>query len=252
MEDEQLENRRRVWTLVVVDALVVALVGLIIGIIARAWWLGLVVGLVVGVAAMAVVIRAGAGMILRRCGARTAPAGEYPRFHNLVEGLCVSYGLDKPDLYVLDDPARNAMALGRDHHHAAIAVTTGLLGDLERIELEAVLAHELARIRRLDIGPATAAAVLWGAPGIRQRVVGHGREVDADSDACGITRYPPGLIAALEKVREHRAAAHTGGRFGAQLWFADPLPSEYGSGQNVRRLATHVPLEYRIALLQER
>ena len=70
-----------------------------------------------------------------------------PRYHNLVEGLCVSAGLPKPELYVIDDDAPNSFATGRNPDHAAIVVTTGLLEKLSRMELEGVLAHELAHIR---------------------------------------------------------------------------------------------------------
>ena len=50
---------------------------------------------------------------------------EYARLHNLVEGLCIASGLPKPRIYVIDDPAPNAFATGRNPKHAAIAVTTG-------------------------------------------------------------------------------------------------------------------------------
>ena len=66
-----------------------------------------------------------------------------PRYHNLVEGLCIASGLPKPRLYIVDDPAPNAFATGRNPKHAAIAVTTGLLEKMNRVELEGVLAHEL-------------------------------------------------------------------------------------------------------------
>ena len=74
---------------------------------------------------------------------------EYRRLHNLVEGLCIAGGLPKPRLYVVDDPAPNAFATGRNPKHAAIAVTTGLLEKMNRVELEGVLAHELSHIQQL-------------------------------------------------------------------------------------------------------
>ena len=70
-------------------------------------------------------------------------AEEYPRLHNLVEGLCIAAGLPKPRVYIVDDVAPNAFATGRNPKHAAIAVTTGLLEKMNRVELEGVLAHEL-------------------------------------------------------------------------------------------------------------
>jgi heat shock protein HtpX len=83
--------------------------------------------------------------------------------HNLVEGLCIASGLPKPRVYIVDDPAPNAFATGRDPKHAAIAVTTGLLEKLNRVELEGVLAHELSHIRNYDILVSTLAVTLVGA-----------------------------------------------------------------------------------------
>ncbi|MFZ9319840.1 MAG: M48 family metalloprotease, partial [Ilumatobacteraceae bacterium] len=66
---------------------------------------------------------------------RAKPADEqvYKRLHNLVEGLCIAGGLPKPRVYVIDDPAPNAFATGRNPKHAAIAVTSGLLEKLDRV-----------------------------------------------------------------------------------------------------------------------
>ncbi len=97
--------------------------------------------------------------------ARAVPANPvtYRRLHNLVEGLCIAAGLPKPELYVVHDPSPNAFATGRDPNHSAIAVTTGLLERMNRVELEAVLAHELAHIRSYDIRTQTIAVTAVGA-----------------------------------------------------------------------------------------
>ena len=79
--------------------------------------------------------------------AKPADAQQYQRLHNLVEGLCIAAGLPKPRVYIVEDPAPNAFATGRSPKHAAIAVTTGLLEKLNRVELEGVVAHELSHIR---------------------------------------------------------------------------------------------------------
>ena len=96
---------------------------------------------------------------------RAVPADpeQYQRLHNLVEGLCIASGLPKPGVYIVDDPAPNAFATGRDPKHAAIAVTTGLLEKMNRVELEGVLAHELSHIRNYDILVCTLAVTLVGA-----------------------------------------------------------------------------------------
>ena len=77
---------------------------------------------------------------LRMSRARPGRRRGYARYHNIVEGLCIASGLPKPRLYVIDDPAPNAFATGRSPRNAAVAVTTGLLDKMNRIELEGVLA----------------------------------------------------------------------------------------------------------------
>ncbi|MSX99192.1 MAG: M48 family metalloprotease, partial [Actinobacteria bacterium] len=95
---------------------------------------------------------------------RAVPADEveYKRLHNLVEGLCIAGGLPKPRLYVINDQAPNAFATGRNPKHAAVAVTSGLLEKLDRVELEGVLAHELSHIKNYDILVSTLAVTLVG------------------------------------------------------------------------------------------
>jgi heat shock protein HtpX len=95
--------------------------------------------------------------------AKPAEGPEYQRYHNLVEGLCIAAGLPKPRLYVVDDPAPNAFATGRNPKHAALAVTTGLLETMNRVELEGVIAHELSHVKNYDILVTTVAVTAVGA-----------------------------------------------------------------------------------------
>ena len=95
--------------------------------------------------------------------ARPADGPEYARYRNLVEGLCIAAGLPVPKLYVVDDPAPNAFATGRNPKHAAVAVTTGLLEKMNRVELEGVLAHELSHVKNYDILVTTIAVTAVGA-----------------------------------------------------------------------------------------
>ncbi len=82
--------------------------------------------------------------------------------YHLVENLCITAGIPIPKIYVIDDPAPNAFATGRNPKHSAIAITTGLLNKLERSELEGVIAHELSHIRNYDILIATLTTVMVG------------------------------------------------------------------------------------------
>jgi heat shock protein HtpX len=94
--------------------------------------------------------------------AKPAVGPEYQRYHNLVEGLCIAAGLPKPKLYVVDDPAPNAFATGRNPKHSSLAVTTGLLKMMNRVELEGVIAHELSHVKNYDILAGTVAVIAVG------------------------------------------------------------------------------------------
>lgn len=100
---------------------------------------------------------------IRSARARPADATEYADLHRLVEGLSLAAGVPKPRLYIVDDPAPNAFATGRNPEKAAVAVTTGLLERMDRRELEAVLAHELGHVRNGDLLTVTVAVTLAGA-----------------------------------------------------------------------------------------
>ncbi|MEA2718083.1 MAG: heat shock protein HtpX, partial [Actinomycetota bacterium] len=112
---------------------------------------GLLVALVVVGIGSAVAWWKSDAVALAMSHARLTTAEDEPRLHNLVEGLCIAAGLPKPRVYLIDDAAPNAFATGRNPQHAAIAVTTGLMDKLTRIELEGVLAHELSHIKNYDI-----------------------------------------------------------------------------------------------------
>ncbi|MBU4555511.1 MAG: M48 family metalloprotease [Actinobacteria bacterium] len=85
-----------------------------------------------------------------------------PYLVNVIEGLAIAAGLPTPAAYVIDDPAPNAFATGRNPEHAAIAVTTGLVEKLDRLELEGVVAHEMAHVKNYDTLVQTLAAVMAG------------------------------------------------------------------------------------------
>jgi len=234
--------------------------------------------------------------------ARPADPVEQARLHNLVEGLCIAGGLPKPRVYVINDPAPNAFATGRNPRHAAVAVTTGLLEKMNRVELEGVLAHELSHVKNYDILVSTLAVTLvgvivlmsdfalrflwWGGPRSRDReredgggpqaifaivgivllllaplaarlmqfAVSRRREALADISGVAMTRYPPGLIAALEKLKDDTTVVQSSSRATAHLWIESPLArtKEEGRLSRLNRLFdTHPPLEERIQALKE-
>ncbi|HNU81187.1 MAG TPA: M48 family metallopeptidase [bacterium] len=101
-------------------------------------------------------------IVLSMSGAKEVNKNNGRELYRLVENLCITAGLPVPRIYIIKDSAPNAFATGRDPQHAAIAVTSGILGKLEKAELEGVIAHELSHIGNRDILISTMATVLVG------------------------------------------------------------------------------------------
>lgn len=286
--------------------------GFVVVLLAVSWAFSAVIGggpagLLVALAVSAV-LAAGAwwksdAVALAMSHARPADPVAHARLHNLVEGLCIAAGLPKPRVYVVEDTAPNAFATGRNPRHAAIAVTTGLMDKLSRVELEGVIAHELAHVKNYDILVSTLAVTMvgatalladwglrflwWGGPSHRhdrrqgggpgpaavmallgvvflvlaplaakvmQFAVSRRRESLADVTGVALTRYPPGLIAALEKLRDDQTVVHSGSAATAHLWIESPVARRSPEGRLAwlgRLFDTHPPLDERIQALRE-
>jgi heat shock protein HtpX len=102
-------------------------------------------------------------MVLAATRAKPVTREEAPRLYAIVERLCGPTGMPLPRLYVLPEQAPNAFATGRNPHHAAVAVTQGILALLDDEEMEGVLAHELSHVKNRDILISSVAATLAGA-----------------------------------------------------------------------------------------
>lgn len=197
--------------------------------------------------------------LLGQLGTRPAVPGDEARLVNLVEALCVADGLALPKLRVLEDPAPNALVLGATTRDAVLVVTSGLLGLLDRMELEALVAHELAHVKRKDLSAAAAAMralalVAQLSPvasrGV-QRLAGPSREALADQAAVRVTCYPPALAGALDKLATAGTTRPAGlplvvARLTGPLWCA-PLEE----GRPARARAGELDLAERAALLRE-
>ncbi|VAX16586.1 Heat shock protein HtpX [hydrothermal vent metagenome] len=101
-------------------------------------------------------------LIMSMSGAKKIGYDDMPELFNIVEEMKIASGLPMPDVYVIDSPAPNAFATGRDPNNSAVAVTTGLIEKLNRDELQGVIAHEMGHIRNFDIRYAMLAAALLG------------------------------------------------------------------------------------------
>jgi heat shock protein HtpX len=101
-------------------------------------------------------------VVIASAHAMPASPEQYPMLNRVVENLCITAGLPKPKLYIINDPQPNAFATGRNAKHAAVAVTSGLLTMMDENELSGVIAHELSHIGNRDMLVATVAVVLVG------------------------------------------------------------------------------------------
>jgi len=113
----------------------------------------------------------GDSVILSATNAKPAEGTEYQYLRDVVEGVSLSAGISPPKIYVIEDNEMNAFATGRDPEHASIAVTTGLMKELNRIELEGVVAHEISHVKNRDILFATLVAVLVGLAAILSHII---------------------------------------------------------------------------------
>ena len=300
MYEQIASNKRRSAALIFGFVLLLVLVGVVVGQLIGGGPMASIVALVIAAVMAFTSYWKSDSIALAVSRAVPADPTTYQRLHNLVDGLCIAGGLPKPKVYVINDPAPNAFATGRNPQHAAIAVTTGLLEKMNRVELEGVVAHELSHIRNYDILVSTIAVTLVGsialmtdlairmmwwnggrtsrdgdrnngsnplalfgfvllilAPIIAkamQAAVSRKRETLADVSACQMTRYPPGLISALEKLRADQTATHSASMATAHMWIEQPLSGVSDGGKLSffhRMFDTHPPLDERIALLKE-
>ncbi len=251
MEAIAAERTRRAWILTSVFVLAIGLVVFVVlALVGLRSAAVLIAALVAGGLAF-LSYRSSDAVALRLSGATPADPAERARLHNLVEGLCIASGLPKPAIHLIDDPSPNAFAVGRAPKHATLVVTTGMLDLMDRVELEAVLAHELSHIKNHDILVSSLAVTMVGliAPGLVPFALGERRESSADSSAVEMTRFPPGLISALEKLRDDTSVVRVNPRAIAHLWIEAPIGAHRPMAEGTRMF--DLPLDERIAVLRE-
>ena len=264
-------RRRRLLTVAstITIAIPLAVIAVVIGVPALP---SLLVGVALGVLATAALASRAQAAVLDVTGARELGEDESPRLTGLVEGLCLTSGVEAPALFAIDSDTPNALIARQGDARASLIVTTGLLSSLSRIEMEGVVAHLLARLKRREVRVATAAVLLASGPlyaseqsgaassflasalrplrplsaRLRQGACPAAAVMHADVDGVGLTRYPPGLISALERIAASPMGPLPGALSTAQLWLVEPM---VGPGSNSS--GTHPPLDERIALLRE-
>ena len=300
MNDLIASNKRRTFFLLTGFIIITVMVGMAVGVLIGNGTTGTLIALVCSAVFAFGSYWKSDSVALAVSRAVPADPVEFRRLHNLVEGLCIASGLPKPGVFIIRDDAPNAFATGRNPKHAAIAVTTGLLEKMNRVELEGVVAHELSHIKNYDILVSTLAVTLVGtialitditirmmwwnggrvsrgndrrdstnplafvgiallilAPilaKIMQAAVSRRRETLADVSACKMTRYPPGLISALEKLQADSTVTHSASMATAHMWIEQPMSGVNDTGRLGmwhKLFNTHPPLAERIALLRE-
>jgi heat shock protein HtpX len=239
-----------------VHAALIAVPVLVIGLLVLPIWLAPIVAIVVGVAVTALRCRDIDGRVGDALGARPIDDAAVPRLTGVVESTSMALGVTAPRLHVIDDPAGNAVVWGSGAGPASIAVTSGLLDRVERIELEGVVAHLLADVRDGRVAAPTVTTALFGVlacgplSGLVAFLARAGEDVRrivvADMAAARATQYPPGAVAALERVGQSPTGVARSPRSMQSLWYA--APSEPADDD---RFAAHPPLADRIDLLRE-
>jgi len=229
---------------------------------------------------------AGSKMALAVNQAHEIKKSDNPRLWRIVENLSITDGLPMPRVFIMNDPAPNAFATGRDPKHAAVCATSGILDLMNDEELQGVLAHELSHIKNYDIRVSMVAFALTAiislladimlrltffgggdrdennqvflilgivaailAPIVAtliQLAVSRQREYLADASGALATRYPEGLASALEKIKQTGSVARRQNTATAHLFFVNPLKAH--SLSNL--FSTHPPIDDRIKRLR--
>lgn len=143
-------NKRNTVLIMIFFVLVIAAIGWLIAYFMKDWWVALWILIIAAVYALVQYFAAGQ-LAVMMTGAKQITKRDNPRLYNTVENISIATGLPMPKVYIIDDPAPNAFATGRDPKHAMVAATTGLLDIMDNKELSAVMAHEMSHVKNYDI-----------------------------------------------------------------------------------------------------
>ncbi len=144
-------NKRKSYFLIAVFIVLIGFLGWVFGQLTEFGYGGLVIALIIAIGMSLFGYFSGDKVALWTAGAKPITKQDNPYVYRMVENLGITAGLPMPKVHIINDPAINAFATGRDPEHASIAVTTGAIEKLENEELEGVLAHELSHIKNYDI-----------------------------------------------------------------------------------------------------
>jgi heat shock protein HtpX len=276
-------NKRNTFLIILVFLVIIAGLGWLFSAIYGST--GIFWGTLIGAAVYALIqYFIAAKLALTMNGAKEIQKRDNPRLYRMVENLAITTGMTMPKVYVVDDPALNAFATGRDPEHAHVAATTGILEALDDRELEAVMAHEMGHVQNYDIRVMMIVFGLVSAIGLIadvlvrmfwfsnsenrnpiflvigivaalvspivamlvQAAISRQREYLADATGAMTTRDPDALAAALEKIGAAGSATRRQNTSTAHLFFANPLRRS----AFLNAFSTHPPIERRIERLR--
>ena len=276
-------NKRNTVLIMMFFVILISAIGGIFAWVYKDWWIELYIFVIAIIYAVFQYFCA-SSIAVAMTGAKIADKKKYPILYKTVENVSLTAGLPMPKVYVIDDPAPNAFATGRDPNHAVVAVTSGLLDIMEKNELEGVIGHEISHIKNYDIrvsmitfglvclvgfisdlglrmlyhsdnddrspvGAVIMVVVAIFAPlaaSLAQLAVSREREYQADASSVGLTRYPEGMISALKKLDEHSRPMRRQNAATEALYINNPLRKN--SFTNL--FSTHPPIEKRIERLE--
>ena len=279
------QNKRNTILIMSVFVIIIGIIGLFIGAATDSYSLALVIFICAMLYTWLQYFIAGK-LAMMMTGAQEISKNDAPELWRVVENLSIASGMPMPKVYIIDDPAPNAFATGRDPNHAIVGATTGLLDIMDKRELEAVMAHEMSHVRNYDIRVSMIAFGLVSAIGlfadlalrimfysddrdrdvnpivyalglivvilapllatITQLAVSRQREYLADASGVLLTRDTEGLASALEKLRQYGRPMQKQSSSTANLFMNNPLKPGFFS----KLFSTHPPLEDRIARLR--
>lgn len=219
-------------------------------------------------------------------GAKEIQKRDNPRLYRVVENLAITEGMPMPKVYIINDPAPNAFATGRDPKHAVVGATTGLLEIMNDRELTAVMAHEIGHVKNYDIRVSTISFGLVSAIGlladivlrmfifgnnrnsngspvilivglivvilapivaaIVQMAISRQREYLADATGALTTRDSEAMASALEQLQRYSRPMQHQHSASANLFLSNPLQKGFFS----KLFSSHPPLEERISRLR--
>ena len=279
------QNKRNTILIMSVFVIIIGIIGLFVGAATDSYSLALIIFICAMLYAWLQYFIAGK-LAMMMTGAQEISKNDAPELWRVVENLSIASGMSMPKVYIIDDPAPNAFATGRDPNHAIVGATTGLLDIMDKRELEAVMAHEMSHVRNYDIRVSMIAFGLVSAIGlfadlalrmmfysddrdsdvnpivyalglivvilapllatITQLAVSRQREYLADASGVLLTRDTEGLASALEKLRQYGRPMQKQSSSTANLFMNNPLKPGFFS----KLFSTHPPLEDRIARLR--